>query len=300
MRRTVHSQPLAALFMALLTLGWASVVCAQGTQPSDDELFVSSGPETLVTLTFSMGFDTTEHYSDRDAEAPNLASPFSQLGPTDLAASALAGSVTGATFAGQGTLRSMIEITPPDTNFYAATSTAAFTDTVTVEAPGLEGQSGTLHLEYSIDGRATGTVNTLAAALSLTLIGEDNFELTEPFSQAFGTLGSPFDITFTPEDPLTTTLDVDIVFGEPLTYGASLGLTLLGEGRLDFADTVQFTDASITQGAGQPVMDAQLFSQAGMAYGQLNTIPEPTSTALVLIGLAAGGFHRRRARSPFP
>ncbi len=290
-RRPILGLACCSLFLAA---GALSPVQGQGT--STEELFVSSDPETLVTLTFSLGFDTTEHYSDHQTRIVTGETPFASLDAGDLAGSGLLGTVSGSAFADQGTLRSTIEITPQplDTNFYTATSTAAFTDTFTVSAPGQEGQSGTLHLEYAIDGRATGTASTLAAALSLTLIGEDNFTLTEPFSESFATIGSPFDITFTSEDPLTTTLDIDIVFGQELTYGASLGLTLIGEGKLDFSDTVRFTGASVTQDGLGPVPGATIESRAGITYGDLNTIPEPGTTALLLLSVIGLGCRRRR------
>lgn len=260
----------------------------QAARAQDDpeaELFVSSGPETLVTLTFSAGFDTAEHFSDHQTQDAQGHTRFSSLGPAELIGSTLLSSIDGSAFADQGILRSRIQITPQDTDLYTATSTAAYTDTFTVTAPGQEGQAGQLHLEYAIDGTATGTALTLAAALSLTLIGEDNLQMTEPFSQAFGTFGEAFDITFTDEDPLTTTLDIDIVFGEPVTYGASLGLTLLGEGELDFSNTVEFVGARVTNANDQPVLDALIDSQAGIAYG-IQSIPEPsTSTLLLLAGL---------------
>jgi hypothetical protein len=216
------------------------------------------------------------------------------LGAADLAGSEFGGNLTGSAFADQGVLRSTVSIDPQGDGFYTATSTAAYTDTVTLTAPGLEGQTGTLHLEFSVDGRATGTPATLAAALSLTLIGEDNFALTEPFSQSFGTLGSAFDETISPGDPLTTSLDMEIVFWEAATYGASLGLTLLGEGTLDFSNTVQFTGATVTNANQAFVEDAAIRSQAGLAYGNLRAIPEPSSACLVLLSLVMMTSWRNR------
>lgn len=288
LRRRVGLAPFTLLMFAANAL-------AQ-TESSDETLFESSTPETLVTLTFSTGFDTVEHYSDHHSlDSSTGDTPFSALGPADLNASDLRNSLTGSAFAGQGVLRSKIEIDPQGDGIYTATSTAAYTDTVTLFAPGMEGQTGTLHLEFSVDGRAIGTPATLAAALSLTLIGEDNFAMTEPFTRAFGTLGSAFDIIHDADDPLTTSLDMEVVFGEAKTYGASLGLTLLGEGSLDFSNTVTFTGATVTHHAtGESIADAAIFSRAGIAYGDLKPIPEPSATGMWLVTLCLAATRRRR------
>ena len=149
-------------------------------------------------------------------------------------------------------------------------------------------------MEYAIDGRATGTASTLGAALSLSLIGEDNFQLTDPFSQSFVTPGSDFDITFTPENPLTTTLDIEFVFGEPVTYGASLGLTLIGEGKLDFSDTVRFTNATVTNDKDELVINATINSKGGIGYGKIPAIPEPSTASLMLLACSALLTQRRQ------
>jgi hypothetical protein len=259
-------------------------------QDVDPTLFESSSPETLVTLTFSADL-AIEHYGDHHEQTPDSAF-FSNLGPADLASSNLLGAVTGSAFSDQGVLRSKIEITPSDSRIYTASSTVSFTDTFILQADNETGQSGTLPLEFAIAGRAPGTASTLASALSLTLIGGDNFQRTDPFSQPFVT-GSDFDLTFTADDPLTTTLDIDFVFGESVTYGASLSLTLIGEGNLDFSDTLRLLNASVTNDKDELILDAKINSEAGIAYGKIGVIPEPSSTSLLILG-AIGVLARRR------
>jgi hypothetical protein len=189
-------------------------------------------------------------------------------------------------------------------------SVAGFTDTITIFADGQGGEAGTLHLEYELDG----TVNVGTGAfgsVSIDLLNADLPELenlddpnalegvdtydsqAETFIDFSGTGG----LTQTFEkgvNPLMVSLDIPITFGTPINYGAALFLLLAGEGDLDFSNTLEFTDATVSDAIGQTIINAGVASNAGISYGGLNAVPEPSVAFLMIASFAIGLGRRRR------
>ncbi len=185
---------------------------------------------------------------------------------------------------------------------------AGFTDTITLFADGQGGEAGTLHLEYELDGAVSVKAGSFGS-VSLDLLNQDLPELEnldDPFAlEGADTYDSYADVFFDPlndlsqtfekgVNPLVVTLDIPINFGTPINYGAALFLLMYGEGDLDFSQTLEFTDASVSNATGEVVNGVGVASNSGIAYGSLNAIPEPSVSLLTLAALALGLGRRRR------
>jgi hypothetical protein len=100
------------------------------------------------------------------------------------------------------------------------------------------------------------------------------------------------------------TVPLDVVFGAPfeLTFGVfAYALPRAGSAASSFASTALLTGIDIFDAAGQPIDDFTIVSGSGTLYGphglQVAAVPEPATTVLLAIGLAAmsGAWRRRRA-----
>lgn len=104
----------------------------------------------------------------------------------------------------------------------------------------------------------------------------------------------------------TFSIDVPIIFGTALdvTYGlwaaslpsSSVGLLTGSGGKLSFLSSARMTGIEVLGATGQPVPGFSVTSGSGTLYGPagvLPAVPEPGSTALMVLGLAALLVRRR-------
>ncbi|MGI9243133.1 MAG: hypothetical protein ACR2RV_20215 [Verrucomicrobiales bacterium] len=214
---------------------------------------------------------------------------------------------TGSASAEVGTLRARAT---GFSNTPITLSVAGFTDTITIFADGEGGQSGTLHLEYELDGTVFVKGGSFGS-ISLDLLNQDLPELEnlddplalegadtyDSYAETFIDIIEFSDLSQTyvkGVNPLVVSLDIPINFGTPINYGAALFLLMYGEGDLDFSNTLEFSDAVVTNAIGEEVIGAGVASNSGIAYGGLNAVPEPHSSMLVLTAITIGLCRRRR------
>ena len=115
----------------------------------------------------------TEEYSFEDAWVPPGPLPTSTIDSATLVDSVLKDVSTGSAYAEQGVLKARAQSFSPD---QTVLSVAGFTDAVTFFADGEEGEAGTLHLEYELDGHIFVSVGSLAG-VSLNMLIRDRLDL---------------------------------------------------------------------------------------------------------------------------
>jgi hypothetical protein len=179
-------------------------------------------------------------------------------------------------------------------------------DELTIGAPGLDGQAGTLDVSVTLDG----TLNRIGGAGAAAWVAVDSGSDPNPFSgnnQSFS-----FDYVTVPVSP--TVVTVDLVWGQPfyltMILGAAVGtpLTCLacrggdsnvgpatgaGSATADFLNTLTLSGLLPRDANGNPVLTAQYSSASTTQYSVNGVVPEPGTLLLLATGLALT-LRRRR------
>ena len=284
------------VFGGLIAGGWlCEPVMAQGT---------------FAGLSFIDGSGVEEisaEYWQVDEWIPGDPAPSSTIAPTSFNGNSLEAIASGSATAEVGILRARAS---GSSSAPIVLSVAGFTDTITLFADGQVGEPGTLHLEYELDGTVFVKAGSFGS-VSLDLLNQDLPELEtlddpaalegadtyDSHAEVFSDFVTFSDLSQTFEkgvNPLVVTLDIPISFGTPINYGAALFLLMYGEGDLDFSQTLEFTDATVSDSEGLMISEVGIASSAGLNYGAFNAVPEPSAAVLALAALAMAGTRRRR------
>jgi hypothetical protein len=187
---------------------------------------------------------------------------------------------------------------PPTSAF--GRGTAQWNDDVTIAAPGLSGQTGTVTVRYRIDGNqavagtARARVNyAFQVALGATILHNSS---AEHEMTSTGVL-APFLNT-----PLSATFP--IVFGSQREWrfaidasGTVLGISANSSGLTDLGGTAVWLGITeVRDGAGNVVADYSVQSGSGTDWSQ--AIPEPSASLLVLLAAVLLGVGARPGRNP--
>lgn len=265
---------------------------------------------TFAGLSFIEGSGLEEisaEYWQVDEWIPGDPAPSSTIAPSSFNGSSTEAIASGSAAAELGILRARATGT---SSAPIVLSVAGFTDTITLFAEGQVGEPGTLHLEYELDGTVFVKAGSFGS-VSLDLLNQDLPELEtlddpaalegadtyDSHAEVFSDFVTFSDLSQTFEkgvNPLVVTLDIPISFGTPINYGAALFLLMYGEGDLDFSQTLEFTDATVSDSEGLMISEVGIASSAGLNYGAFNAVPEPSAAMLVLAALAIAGTRRRR------
>jgi PEP-CTERM motif len=167
---------------------------------------------------------------------------------------------------------------------YRGASASAFaTDLLTLSAPGLNGQAGTLDVSFLLDGTLQTSGGGGAAVFTAVTWGGNS---ADPFDVPPGDL-AVFDGGTVPSGPACNNGDINIA---PATGS--------GSGSADFFNTMTLSGLLPIDANGNPVLNAQFSSTSGTTYSINGVVatPEPASVVLLGTGLAAWVGLRRRRR----
>lgn len=197
---------------------------------------------------------------------------------------------------------------------YRGASAFAFaTDLLTLSAPGLNGQAGTLDVSFLLDGTLQTSGGGGAAVFTAVTWGGNS---ADPFDVPPGDL-AVFDGGTVPSVPVV--VPVNFVWGQPFSLSMILGVTAgtpvsclacnngdtniapatgSGSGSADFFNTMTLSGLLPIDANGNPVLNAQFSSTSGTTYSINGVVatPEPASVVLLGTGLAAWVGLRRRRR----
>ena len=190
--------------------------------------------------------------------------------------------------------------------YATATASASFSDAFTIDAPGLDGQHGTvtIPLEFNYVSSRSGTATSHVTLTFQTFPGgpPETYQRSLTFHPDGTTTSDSFDpgpvVT-----PFSTLLlaRVDFVFGQPLSFEAKLDVG--GGGPFDESFTLDAAHSaywggfrSVTDANGDAVAYRLApGSQADWSKSYIPlAVPEPNAYVLVLAGLCTVGFALRR------
>ena len=169
--------------------------------------------------------------------------------------------------------------------------------TVTPDDPAYLNQTGTLRLSYHVDGTLSAGTQFLFGGLSYEYYAAGNSWSGSYVPYTADIFGydpshqqSPSYLTYVPTVPIvvdgTISLLFPITFGEPLNFSVGLSLDAYAPGQsADFFNTVGLSGVTVTDSNGDSVASS-FQSGSGLDYG-LYTVPEPSTRAVILEGLAA-------------
>jgi PEP-CTERM motif len=179
----------------------------------------------------------------------------------------------------------------PEADFVTADST--FEDILTITDPSLNGQPGLLYVSYSLDGQVSGSAFAVVVTKAGTSLGQ---QWTQQYNSSVdGTFSLPDPIQFVYGQPFALSIQLGVSAGTPTGYGLLNPETGSGSGSANFLDTFVLTGLDPTNASGDPVTGAVFSSQSGTHYSVDGVVPEPSTTVLMLLGLAAVLFANRRA-----
>jgi hypothetical protein len=195
---------------------------------------------------------------------------------------------------------------------YYTSAEAYFRDTLTIDAPGLTGQSGTVNVKFTLEGD-----------LSMSARGDASLSSTpEDYSSTFtyyfqkigygnlsqGTQTEFFDGTVTADNhsfSIAPFLNTELTIAVPFTYGTPFDVKLTiqaasyaktqygGDGIADAEHTVTWGGfASVLDSGANTVTNYSTSSDSGVNYAA--PVPEPATAGLLMFGMAGLLSRRRR------
>jgi PEP-CTERM motif len=229
-------------------------------------------------------------YDKQDQNAAGTAAIAGTFGPTSAqeTVSADAHAAYGVLNASASSSYSVVGT--PEADFVTANST--FEDILTITDPSLNGQQGLLFLSYSLDGQVSGSSFAVVITEAGTNLGQQWAQQYK--SSVDGTFSLPDPIQFVYGQAFGLSIQLSVSAGTPTGYGVLNPETGSGSGSANFFDTFVLTGLDPTTASGDPVSGAVFSSQSGTAYSVGGVAPEPSSTVLMLLGLAAIVVANRR------
>ena len=195
-------------------------------------------------------------------------------------------------------------------------SYASFTDSLTVTAAGLGGQSGSAVFRFHVDGNVSNFVTTPTVGLPTTFAAagaSQNFQYFAGWSLFIGPVGDyvaasvsvgathfgGFDGMFGSSGTSGGTSDgiheftIDFIYGEAFDIEYSLAAflnvqngdfrgTIIGDIRASFLNTAVLEEIEFRDSGGMTVSNPSLATGSGTTY---NVVPEPSALVLSAFGL---------------
>lgn len=181
-----------------------------------------------------------------------------------------------------------------------------FGDDITISSPLLNGSTGLLSVDYTLDGTITTSgAGSAVVQVAINLLNSgasvSQDSITAYTSSVSGTFRAPTAFTFTFGQPFSFYMCLGAATGQgiipavlptsghvstfdcaPGFSGASTGS---GSGSAAFFNTLVLSGLTVTDGLGNLVNGEQFTSASGTQYGPDGVVPEPGTSTLAIVGL---------------